>query len=560
MTYKFSKDHAMNDQNASATQVQHGMPHVAARNSRLSRITRGLLAGLGAAVLLVATPALAAVAPDLGSTDTFGIVSETWSESDTPTSTTITGDVCYTTAPAALGSITISGLVETPCNPAKGTDQGNALAELNAESCTSLGAGPIELNATSIGGGSPGVFPPGCYSSDGAMNITTGTTVTLSGAGVYIFRPGGAFNQAADSHVVMAGGVCENDVFWTPIGATTIGANANIVGNIFRGTADGLSITFGNSSSLVGRALAFGSTVTTANTSISVPTCAAFVPPVTLPGEVELGKVFSLASISAGGVSRLTITLSNNNPGVATLTAPLIDTLPANVVIAPTPNAITTCGGAGALVAVAGGTTVTLPAGRTIPGGAPGTCTVAVNVTSSVVGGHTNTLPIGALATDLASNTVAASADLTVAGAAVATTLSTVASPGVTLGGAIYDTATLSGGNAPTGTITFNLYAPSDSACAGAPVFTSLVPVNGNGSYTSASFTSAAIGTYRWIANYSGDADNAATANTCNAANESVDVTAAPPPASIPTLSEWAMIMLVALLAMTGFVAMRRQV
>ncbi|MDZ7810749.1 MAG: ice-binding family protein [Arhodomonas sp.] len=287
-------------------------------NSSFKRACHGLLAGLGFyAFLLVPAPAVAQVAPDLGSTSTFGIVSSTWS--DETGGTAITGDVCYTTEPAALGSITISGATETPCSSDKDTDQNAVLAELDAQSCTSLGSGAVELNAISIGGGPPGVFPPGCYSSGGAMNITTGTTVTLSGAGVYIFRPGGAFTQAADSNVVAAGGACENDVFWTPTGATTIGANANSVGNIFRGTADGLSITFGDSSSLVGRALAYGSTVTTANTSISVPTCEPFDTPVPEDGAVALGKTLARAPSQPEASRRSRSTLSNNNEDEATL-------------------------------------------------------------------------------------------------------------------------------------------------------------------------------------------------------------------------------------------------
>lgn len=143
-----------------------------------------------------------------------------------------------------------------------------------------------------------------------------------------------------------------------------------------------------------------------------------------------------------------------------------------------------------------------------------------------------------------------------------ATSLSTAASASVALGAAISDTATLSGGGlggaAPTGTITFNLYAPSDATCVAAPVFTSGVAVSGNGSYTSASFPSAAVGTYHWIANYGGDANNVPFVGACGTAGESVIITAAlPPTAAIPTLSEWAMILLASLLAFAGFTAMR---
>ncbi|HUX31979.1 MAG TPA: IPTL-CTERM sorting domain-containing protein [Thiobacillus sp.] len=448
MTYKFSKGHAMNDQNASATQVQHGMPRVAARDSRLSRITRGLLAGLGVtAFVLVSAQALAATAPNLGTSATYGVLSSTYT--NTAAGTTINGDLGYTTGPAVVP--TVNGTTHVADGPyaTAGIDQGIALADLNGQSCTSLGAGAVALDTVDLGAG-PGVFPPGCYSSGGAMTITVSTTVTLNGAGVYIFRPAGALTTGANSRVVAAGGACESDVYWAPVGATTLGANAAAsLTPTFLGTIiDDAGITLGHFANMTGRALAFGGTVTTDTNTITVPTCPAFVPPVTPPGGVALGKVFSPTSISAGGVSRLTITLSNDNVGVATLSSPLIDNLPTNVVVAPTPNAATSCG-VGVPTAVAGTSIVSLPIGTTIPGGAPGTCSVTVDVTAATAGSYTNTLPVGALVTSNGSNATPASAVLTV---------------------------------------------------------TSL----------------------------------AAT--------------------SIPTLSEWAMIMLVALLAMAGFVAMRRQV
>ena len=110
------------------------------------------------------------------------------------------------------------------------------------------------------------------------------------------------------------------------------------------------------------------------------------------------------------------------------------------------------------------------------------------------------------------------------------TTLATQASAAVVVGGTFSDTATLSGGASPTGTITFTLFGPNDATCSLTPVDTETVTVNGNGSYaTPVGFTPTMAGTYRWIANYSGDANNAATANVCNGANESVVVSVATP-------------------------------
>jgi hypothetical protein len=48
--------------------------------------------------------------------------------------------------------------------------------------------------------------------------------------------------------------------------------------------------------------------------------------------------------------------------------------------------------------------------------------------------------------------------------------------------------------------------------------------VNGDGDYVSDPFTTAAEGTYRWIASYSGDASNNTVSGACNDANESVVV------------------------------------
>jgi hypothetical protein len=104
-------------------------------------------------------------------------------------------------------------------------------------------------------------------------------------------------------------------------------------------------------------------------------------------------------------------------------------------------------------------------------------------------------------------------------------TISTTASATVVVGGSIHDTATLAAGFHPTGTITFTLFGPNDTNCTGSPVFTSIVTVNGNGNYTSASFKTTAAGTYRFKAAYSGDANNLAAASNCNDAGESVLVT-----------------------------------
>jgi hypothetical protein len=153
----------------------------------------------------------------------------------------------------------------------------------------------------------------------------------------------------------------------------------------------------------------------TSNGNNAAPAAATLTVPAAVPGTIVpplLGKAFSPATVGAGGVSTLTVTLVNPNATAATLTNPLVDALPDGMVIAATPNVVSDCGGVGAAVAIAGASTVTLPAGRSIP--AYGSCTLRANVTAAAGGSYGNTLLAGALATTNGSNTAPAVVSLTV--------------------------------------------------------------------------------------------------------------------------------------------------
>jgi hypothetical protein len=103
--------------------------------------------------------------------------------------------------------------------------------------------------------------------------------------------------------------------------------------------------------------------------------------------------------------------------------------------------------------------------------------------------------------------------------------LSSAASSGVALGGKVHDEASLSGGDAPSGSITFELYGPSDATCASSPVYTSPgVTVTGDGTYESGEYAPSEPGTYRWVASYSGDANNEGVEGSCGEAGETVSV------------------------------------
>lgn len=131
-------------------------------------------------------------------------------------------------------------------------------------------------------------------------------------------------------------------------------------------------------------------------------------------------KSFSPATIASGGVSTVTITLTNPS-GTAMTNATFTDvfpTLPGAMVVAnPTGASQSGCGGSAQLRDSNNNSLgmndvgIRLNSG-TIP--ANGSCTITVNVRATVAGVYTNTIGVGALSTSAGSNTIAANATLTV--------------------------------------------------------------------------------------------------------------------------------------------------
>ena len=91
------------------------------------------------------------------------------------------------------------------------------------------------------------------------------------------------------------------------------------------------------------------------------------------------------------------------------------------------------------------------------------------------------------------------------------------------------DTAHLSGGSAydGSGSITFDLYGPSDPTCSGTPAYTETVTADHNGDYqtSNSSFQAGTAGTWNWTASFSGDSNNDKAAGDCG--DESVVINAA---------------------------------
>jgi uncharacterized repeat protein (TIGR03803 family) len=103
-------------------------------------------------------------------------------------------------------------------------------------------------------------------------------------------------------------------------------------------------------------------------------------------------------------------------------------------------------------------------------------------------------------------------------------TLNTTAGGTIVLGSStpLTDSATLSGGYNETGSITFTLYAPDGSTV----VDSETVNVSGDGTYnTPTGYVPIAMGTYEWVASYTGDGNNNPVATTEGSEPESVIAT-----------------------------------
>src|SRR3989442_6332829 len=85
-----------------------------------------------------------------------------------------------------------------------------------------------------------------------------------------------------------------------------------------------------------------------------------------------------------------------------------------------------------------------------------------------------------------------------------------------------------SGPNA-TGTIDFTVFGPNNTTCTLPGTAAGSAVVHGDGTYPSSAVPVVLAGTYRWIASYTGDANNNSFTTACNAANEASEVIKASP-------------------------------
>jgi uncharacterized repeat protein (TIGR01451 family) len=339
----------------------------ALRGSTVESVVTTLLA-----LLLAAYPfqeAVAQVAPPLGAAQGFAVLG-----SSTVTSTgltVITGDLGVSPGTAVTGFPpgTVTG------GAIHAADSVSLQARLDSTTAYNNLAGQacdVDLTGQDLGGMSlvPAVY---CFSSSAQLTGTLSLNAGGDPSAVWVFRIGSTLTTASSSSVLLTNSGQDYNVFWQVGSSATLGTGTAFKGNILALT----SITLTTGTTLSGRALAQNGAVTLDSNTVSLPP---------VQNAPTAAKLFTPNVISTGGVSTLTITLTNSNPvdisGVA-----FSDTFPSSpgqMVIATIPGLSNSCGGT---AATPGSNSLTL-SGGTIPRN--GSCTVRVDVSAPIAGSYTN--------------------------------------------------------------------------------------------------------------------------------------------------------------------------
>ncbi|MEU8279720.1 vWA domain-containing protein [Microbispora bryophytorum] len=164
------------------------------------------------------------------------------------------------------------------------------------------------------------------------------------------------------------------------------------------------------------------------------------------------------------------------------------------------------------------------PGSRAVTSGDDTTFTETVSVGAGAEPGSTLTCKVDFLLNDVLSPGFTET--ITEHVPKVTPSIATTPSGQVPAGGNVSDTATLSGGFHPTGTVEFQLFGPGDTDCA-TPIATRTGTVSGGGTAASGDIPAGGVGTYRWVASYSGDDANNPVTSECG--DEEVEVVKATP-------------------------------
>jgi hypothetical protein len=281
------------------------------------RRTRWYL-GASAVFAMLLWGASPALAQSPGAAQSFAVLGGT-TVTAAGTGTVITGDVGVSPGTSITG-FPASAVVLPPFgihanDGAAIAAQASATALYSTLAATG-GATPLgaELGGVTLG--------PGVYSFSSTANIAGTTTLTLSGAGVYIFQVGSAVTANVGSNVLLLNGATACNIFWQVTSAATLN------GVTFAGTVVAQAgITLGVGAALNGRALATAAGAVTMSGGNTVGGCSAAtgcpvidISPPTVPNGT-VGLAYSQQVAGTGGTAPYVFSVNSGTlPAGLTLT------------------------------------------------------------------------------------------------------------------------------------------------------------------------------------------------------------------------------------------------
>ena len=179
--------------------------------------------------------------------------------------TIVTGDLGVSPGTAITGfppGMVAAGTIHPGDTPALRAQQDahTAYGTLVSELCKNNLSGQILGTSSAAVTLSPGVY---CFNSSAQL---TGT-LTLSGAGVYVFQIGSTLTTASNSSVILANGATSAGVFWQVGSSATVGINTIFCGSILAAVSD----TVSPGASVAGRVFALAGAVTLDTNAITSP-------------------------------------------------------------------------------------------------------------------------------------------------------------------------------------------------------------------------------------------------------------------------------------------------
>jgi len=523
-----------------------------------------VLASVGLAALLYPSPALAQVAPSMGQAGSFAVLGG--STVSNTGSSTIIGEVGV--SPGTVVGGFPPGIVTG------GTIHLNDGVAIQAQSdlTTAYNALAGQAFNTDLSGQDLGglTLTAGVYSFSTAAQLTGILTLNAQGNAnaVFIFQIGSTLTTASSSSVLVINGGQDCNVFWQVGTSATLGTTSAVAGNILALT----SITLTTGASLSGRALARNGAVTLDTNNVAV--CSACPNPITLaPSTLPSGAVgaaYSQTITASGGTAPYTFTVTSG-------ALPTGLTLSSSGTLSGTPTA-------------AGSFTFTVLA--TDAAGCFGSqiYTIVINPLGFVCPPITlspATLPAAPAATPY-SQTITASPAATYTFSVTSGALP----PGLSLASSGPSTALLSGTPTTAGSFTFTITATdTTTGCFGSQIYTMLancptITISPTTLPNTARFipynqqltASGGVGPFTFVVTggslpsgitlspsglLSGQTQSAGAFQVTISATDSNSCAGSQGYAfsvatEIPTLSEWGLILLTSLLALVGFVTLRK--